>query len=365
MKKVMIYAYTKFNLGDDLFIKILIERYPNTKFLLYAPKKYRNVFRYNSNIRIIPSDLMLVRGLNYIARKLFKVDFFFRRFVSKRCDAAVHIGGSLFIQNNINWEKSWKMRKSMYINDKPFFLLGCNFGPFTDEEFYHQHRELFKKYTDICFRDNYSYNLFSDLKNVRVASDIVFSLNKLDIKDVEDRIVISVIKPSFRKNLNGYDEIYYKKIRDFTVYFIQQGYNVTLMSFCEHEGDNEALNNISKLIHEDLSEKVQLYFYTGNIDKALYEIAKSKLVIATRFHAMILGWVFSKPVFPIVYSDKMLNVIKDVHFNARYTNFRDLDKVEPSNVHENLKNNTLDITNERKNANAQFEILDKFLKRNY
>src|SRR5690625_2356463 len=50
MKKVMVYAYTQFNLGDDLFIKILCERYPETQFVLYAPKKYKRCFQGMRNI---------------------------------------------------------------------------------------------------------------------------------------------------------------------------------------------------------------------------------------------------------------------------------------------------------------------------
>ncbi|MDY0404730.1 hypothetical protein P5G51_004325 [Virgibacillus sp. 179-BFC.A HS] len=38
MKKVLIHAYTHFNFGDDLFIQILCERYPQTSFYLYARK---------------------------------------------------------------------------------------------------------------------------------------------------------------------------------------------------------------------------------------------------------------------------------------------------------------------------------------
>src|SRR5699024_1160694 len=45
MKKVMVYAYSQFNLGDDLFIKILCERYPETQFVLYAPKQYKRCFQ--------------------------------------------------------------------------------------------------------------------------------------------------------------------------------------------------------------------------------------------------------------------------------------------------------------------------------
>ena len=49
MKKVKVYAYTRQNLGDDLFLKILCERYKNTKFILYAPEVYKEIFKNDNN----------------------------------------------------------------------------------------------------------------------------------------------------------------------------------------------------------------------------------------------------------------------------------------------------------------------------
>ncbi len=55
-KKVMIYAYCNFNLGDDLFIKILCERYPEVHFLLYAPIEYKYYFKWLPNITVYPRN---------------------------------------------------------------------------------------------------------------------------------------------------------------------------------------------------------------------------------------------------------------------------------------------------------------------
>lgn len=66
MKKIIIYAYTKFNLGDDLFIKVLCERYPKTKFIIYAPKDYKKCFKDIKNIKCYSSQSILNRAINYI-----------------------------------------------------------------------------------------------------------------------------------------------------------------------------------------------------------------------------------------------------------------------------------------------------------
>ena len=45
MKKIFIMAYLRNNLGDDLFVKELINRYPNEKFYIdVIDLKYGEVF---------------------------------------------------------------------------------------------------------------------------------------------------------------------------------------------------------------------------------------------------------------------------------------------------------------------------------
>lgn len=360
MKKVMVYAYTKFNLGDDLFIKILCERYPKTKFFLYAPRKYQLCFKDMSNIKIIPSDSFINRGINFLF-KTIKVNYFIRKLLAKRCDAAVHIGGSLFIQRE-DWEKELENKKSMLIESKPFFLLGANFGPFSNRDFYLQYKDVFKEYTDICFRENHSYEMFNDLSNVRMADDVIFNLKrKQELYQSKNNIVISVIKPSIRKHLANCDDIYYKKIMDITMYFIKKGYKVTLMSFCENEGDKEAIAEIMDIIPKEYLINVTSHFYNLNLEQSLNIIAASNFVVATRFHAMILGWVYNKPVFPIVYSDKMTNVMSDIGFKGSYTKLNNINSLNPEEVFKSMKTNLIDISKQVENSEKQFGKLDEYL----
>ncbi len=260
-------------------------------------------------------------------------------------------------------KESWnqlRINKSM-VRDKPYFVLGANFGPFTDELFYKQHYELFKGYTDICFRDNYSYELFKNLDNVRKADDIVFQLDSRHPVKIEKYIVISVIKPSFRKNLSDCDDIYFQKIKDITVYFINNGYEVTLMSFCGNEGDQEAIDKIAKIIPSEKRDSVRKYYYKSNVTEALKVISSSSYVIATRFHAMILGWLYNKPVFPISYSEKMNNVMADIGYRGSYIDLKRIQSLKVVNVYYGLKTNFVNITFQINNSEKHFKILDKFL----
>src|SRR5690625_526654 len=130
MENIMIYAYTNFNLGDDLFIRLLCERYPNINFKIYAPKKYRETFRETRNLAVIPNDTLISRVINFTVTAL-KLNYYPSKLVAKRCDAAVYIGGSIFMQQK-NWEVMFKKKKNMKIKNKPYFVLGANFGPFKD-----------------------------------------------------------------------------------------------------------------------------------------------------------------------------------------------------------------------------------------
>lgn len=360
MKKVMVYAYTRLNLGDDLFLKILFERYPKSIFVLFGPKKYKKVFSYK-NLIVIPSDNLILRGINFALKRINK-RFSLSKFISKFCDASVQIGGSIFQQSE-NWETKIKYRKNLLNKNQPFYVLGANFGPFNDKEFFLECKNLISRYEDICFRDTYSYNLFKDLNNVRIADDIVFSLKYgSNLKDSYETIVISVIKPSYRSYLYGYDDAYYRKISDLSIKFIKKGFNVILMSFCKYEGDEEAAKEIVNKIPVEYKSYVKQYNYEGNLDESLDIIAKSSLVIGTRFHAMILGWVFNKPVVPIVYSEKMKKVMEDVDFKGIYANLKEIDFLEIDKVVlKSFEKNLIDVGKQRENSENHFKELDELL----
>src|SRR5699024_6291298 len=276
------------------------------------------------------------RVINYLLRFLFK-DTKEKR-LKRKVDAIVHIGGSIFMENS-NWKRRQLIRKNLF--KKPYYVIGANFGPYKTDEFYQSYKSIFESYTDISFRDSYSYNLFKEMSNVRLADDVVFNLNPT-IQETEKSIVISVIKPSYRKELVGKDNQYYLRIKELIEEYTNKKYQVTLMSFCKHEGDLEAIHSIKKLLSN--KTKINYFSYEDNIEDALNIIAKSEMIIATRFHAMILGWVYNKPTLPIVYSAKMTNVMNDVGYNGMYIDFTNLEDLQFNKVYEDLKTNSVNIS---------------------
>lgn len=360
MKKVMLYAYTNLNFGDDLFIKIICERYQNVIFIISVPSIYKDKFKNIPNLKIYKNDTLFKRGINYIGRK-FKREFLFNNYLKRKCDLAVYIGGSIYMQIE-PWEKVYVRKNNMKIQNKPFYVIGANFGPYQEQEFYERYYNLFKSYSDICFRDEYSYNLFNKLKNVRMAPDVVFNLKPiLNKTHKNNKVIISLIKPSYRAELKDSDNIYYKRMSEIANLYLEKGKEVVLMSFCENQGDMEACNNVYNLINEEYSSKVKIYSYKGNIEESLSIISSSDYVIASRFHAMIVGWIYGKPVYPIAYSKKTINVLMDNNFKGAYSEIENLKDLSANDVYSSESTNTINVLEEINSANLQFEKLDEIL----
>lgn len=362
-KRVYIYAYAELNLGDDLFIKILCERYPHVKFYIMSKLSVSVALRKIPNLVVIPR-IPFVDGVLRRMNMDMRINNIIQKGVSFYCDAIVNIGGSIFIQNK-EWKDKTKNFQRRMINNKPYYVIGSNFGPYSDDKYYEKFKVLFESVTDICFREKHSYDLFSDLINVRYATDVVFSFKTKNVVKKQNHIIISVIDLSNRKELKRYKNIYQEHIINLARCFARKGYSVYLMGFCKNEGDEKA---IVKILDELTSEEciyIKPYNYSGDLDEALRLIQESQCVVASRFHAMILGWVFEKPVYPIIYSDKSLHVMNDIEFDGVYTKIENINQIKVDKIIEHLiKCEPINIEKQVHAANLQFEMLDGLLMKN-
>mgnify|MGYP004504703815 CR=1 FL=1 len=355
--KVLIYAYTKYNLGDDLLIKILSKRYPYVQFILYTYPEYKSIFKDCLNIHIISNRNILGKAINAIGRLVHRNNAY-ERSLARKCRACICITGSLFIQGE-EWQSYLKYMKSRQITGIPYFQIGSNFGPYTDKKFYERFKEFFMNCEDVCFRELYSYNLFSDLPNVRFAPDIVFS-GKFPIRKSEKMVSVSVINLKDRKELSQYQVSYKNYMTNLCRYYCNKGYQVNLMSFCKEEGDEIMVKEIMQEFKRKAVKPIPV-FYQGDIGQIVDLISRSEIVVATRFHAMILGWCMEKKVLPIVYSAKMEHVINEVNFEGEVVHIRE-NKSDIESVLEQLRDyDKFDICEIRKKAENQFEKIDKLL----
>lgn len=365
MKKILLYAYGEFNLGDDLFIKVLLERYPDTQFIFYAHKEYKQALKHYKNIKVISKDSFIInmfRGIipNIHDKKINKIE--------KNVDAMVYIGGSIFIEYP-NWKENidWYKNKSKKF---PIFIIGANFGPYTQNGYVKGFKEIYPMLTDVCFRDKYSYDLFKECSTVRMAPDVIFSMQD-NMKELSNKqIFISVIDCESRNKNNipldlmdKYDSDYILKLSEVVERFIDDNYNIVLSSFCESENDLKCIEKICNKVNEEKRKNVKILSYTGyNLNEILESINESEYIISSRFHASILGFVYNKPVFPIVYSSKTENMLKDLDFKGNYIKVSEIDTIDYKYIRRNLDEKIiLDISKVRIEAEKQFLGLDKFL----
>lgn len=371
-KTFLVRAYTHLNIGDDLFLKILIERYPNANFVLIGKRdKYRKIFPGNnvSFFRFPRTwiDQKLVRKI------LFK--FFFPLYLKLKnqinkkylnnnkslFDGIITIGGSIFMQPN---------KQSYYKNNlhflfadvfasKPKFILGANFGPFNDKNFLNVYHNLFREYDDVSFRDTYSKSLFAQLDNVRCSPDVVFSLKTEDIIRKEKTVGFSLIDLSLRLDLSQFTESYEAKILQLIENYIQKNYTVYLFSFCKSEGDENVINRIIGKLQYELQQKIKTVFYDGQINVFVSLFQSMEVMYATRFHAMILSLISDQKTVPIIYSKKMRYVLDDISFSGKCIEIENLNDSE-CHANELLQTYKLPLKI-RHDAERHFEKLDIFL----
>ena len=109
-------------------------------------------------------------------------------------------------------------------------------------------------------------------------------------------------------------------------------------------------------------ENIEYYFYRGNIVEALNKIADSQIVVGTRFHANILGLIMKKTIIPIAYSDKTINVLKDMNYKGKIFDIRDIGNFNIDSLDEQDLFYKYDVSFQKEDSEKQFEKLDEIIK---
>ncbi|MGN0383576.1 MAG: polysaccharide pyruvyl transferase family protein [Eubacterium sp.] len=361
--KVFVYAYDRINFGDDLFIHTLCNRYPDVNFYLWSKKYNIKTFKSVKNLKVLDQDSKFLNFLKRLHPSLYSR---YKCRMEEKCNAVVYIGGSIFIEYD-NWEQILTWWDYEALNRK-FYILGANFGPYKTEAYRNKLADILANVEDVCFRDKYSFDLFKNVDKVRYAPDILFNYDFANISN-KKQIFISVIDCASRNSgldkLSDNEEKYINLISKYIKSYAENGYSIILSSFCKIENDEESVEKIINQLSVEVQNKVNIINYDGtNTDKLTSAIADSELVIASRFHASVLGFAANKPVFPIVYSDKTINILKDLSFEGKYIDIRKLDGnsyVEPINIQYD-KQVINDIKSIKKKSCEHFCKLDILLK---
>ena len=363
MKRVFLFAYDHINVGDDLFIYKITQRYPNVQFYLWSSSENKITFRSLKNLKIISKDSGTVPFLHKLRPSLVAR---YKDWWCKRCDAVVYIGGSIFIEypewrDILNW---WDYAADNY----SLYILGANFGPYASEEYKCRMGDVLKKAKDVCFRDKYSWKLFCDAPQIRYAPDILFSASlPTGVDSGTKQIFFSVINCVRKKegiySLDRFEETYIGGVSNLMIRFVKDGYKVLLGSFCEEEGDEEAAYKILDNLPDVYKSQCDVISYNGkNMQEILQTICRSSYIVATRFHAVILGIAANRPVFPLVYSNKTIHILQDIGYNGAYFDIRTEHEYNYEIAVENLRNHyVINASNAISQSEEHFKKLDNLL----
>lgn len=363
MKKVFLYAYDKVNLGDDLFITSIIERYSSVKFYMWSNGTNKALFSDHKNLCVIDNESTVMNFIKNIRSSLI---YRIKAHYEKKCDAVVYIGGSIFMEYEswpafVNW-LDYETKKHS------FYVLGANFGPYRTENFKNRLSLVFNNMRDVCFRDKYSKDLFPNLHTVRYAPDILFSsMQQYQIQPKKKQVFVSLINCEHKAkddlNLLDKSEICMEEVQRVCQRFLNDGYSLVLSSFCKEEGDEESVYEMYNLLN---SNNVTIINYDGTNANAIKRaIAESEYVIGERFHAVVLGLAAGCSVVPVVYSNKTINILKDLDFCGQVVDIRNIHKGELKyktiidNHDLQILRNISEISME---SQEHFRVLDKALR---
>ena len=347
MKRVYVRAFCQSNLGDDLFVLQLAKRYPETKFYVYALGANQNAFLGQHNI-VLPSKW------DRVHRKLTHSLHLSREeaFDGQGLDGTVVIGGSILWEGaDIDFARS----------GTPCYLIGANCESGYSKAFSERLRQSLSKTAGCCFRDQFSKALFSDLPNVSCAPDVLYGWMPRQVHQAGTGIGISLVSAKGCFQDPAMLDCYYRAVAELCDLCAQQCIPVRLFGFCTVEGDGAAIAEILRRVHRP--ETVETCLYQGNPERMLYELNKCETILATRFHAMILGWVLDKNVVPILYSEKQTHVLKDAGFEGPLWNALRGERLSGETLlaYAQAGRGYLDITQLRRDAAGQFADLDQFL----
>lgn len=362
--KAYLFACIEKNIGDDLFVRTICNRYPNTKFIITSEANYGSLQNIHN---LIFSDILSKWNWASSAGGNSKLKYLIAKILQKyyesklpKYELGVYIVGNAFKNKKYTgWRQSRWMRERINLVDK-FYILSTNFGPYQDEQWKYDFDKIFPQVKDVCFRDKYSYDLFSNLENIRYAPDAIFSIGQR--RHITNKnVIISLIDCAFEARsieLQDSSVAYEEKMVEVIEKLLEKGYNITLLNSNTIQ-DRPACNRILRKLD---NSQVSVVDYDGNLDLIFDLFENSSYIIGTRLHSIILGFLYNLNVLPIVYDIKVANMLDSCDFDQKKFDITNLDNIDSSEIVDALEHNSFIISEKViEDANNQFLKLDTIM----
>ncbi len=350
--KILLNGYFYKNLGDDLFFHLITDRYPQHTFYVPVHADHAKAYMGKKHVKILPQTKWK-RGMDKLLGKVSAKLTATGR-LARRTDLGVLIGGSMFQEFGDAQARLARMPR----HPKGQYVLGINFGPHKTQAYVDACRDYLASAADVCFRDAVSYSYFAQLANTRLGSDMVFDTQSLCPAPAQKQntCVISLMDFEAKEDLAPYAADYFRFLTDTVRQQQALGRQVILVSFCQFEGDERAIDRFLSQCPHELKRGISTLCYTGgNHVQVCSSIASAALLIASRFHSMVLGLAYGVPTVPISYSNKTLQLLQDLGLEdyAITPSMLATGQVKPIAP--------TDMTSWAEKAQLHFQILDKTL----
>lgn len=355
--KILIKACANGNYGDDLFILSILNRYADyfssddeVILLVYQMEKYSFLQdKYNNiSVKLYPIPELWQRivtrimpgGKLKVSLKKKAYQKAYRDITGTTYDVFINVGGSLlahfegekFILSN--WLESFLAEK---IVAKRKYLLNVNFQANMDESFKKECKNIISKYDDVCFRDRVSYEMFSDIKQCRMAPDMVLSMKSFFQANKNKNInscVLGINAIDFNENKrlsksrSGHVNNYEHMLVEVAKAYLENGYEIWLFAFDDRPEEREYIHYLKRKIIESYpasDKRIRVVEYSfSSVESFANAYSCCTRLITTRFHAVISALLLNINFYPIVYDEKISNFLKTIDFSNSYSTLENL-----------------------------------------
>ncbi len=367
--EVVLFACIEKNIGDDLFIYTICKRYPDITFIISHAAKYGSIAQLG-NVkfsRLLQFWLFfdVIEERNLLRKLVRRIMLFILQVFMGKHQIGVMIVGNAFKNYNYHGAEQiqWLAERQRLVTK--FYLISTNFGPYNDARWVDDCAEVFQRLEDVCFRDQSSFSLFSNLPNVRIAPDAIFTFGNhvADFRDDKEKnIIISLIDcnyPGRASWLHKCTKPYENSMVSVINEAIINGYTITLLN-ANAAQDYEASKRVRDACNNP--NKIQIINYEGHLDVVFELYQHASFIIATRLHAIILALLYGIPVLPIVYDSKVKGVLDSCCFSEPAVSIEESECISFDFIKNLFKKYSFELPVEIINrANDQFAELDKVL----
>lgn len=284
--KIHLSGYFDRNFGDDMMMKLVVRSLPEITFLVADT-----------------ADTPILSEPN-VARAEYKVCRRFPKLI---------VTGSGFM---INTKAAFKAELQHFLkgHHPGDYCLGCNIEPLDSPLKRFLIRKKLNKFKLITCRDQASYHwLCHNVRKPQIhcLPDLLFSIPDEWLPAVKEpgKLGISMM----HRVGDSKDCAYYRAMADAADQWVREtGNGVILMAFdTGKEDDLFACRAVQALMQ--FPEKVQIVtHWDGTEIPAAF--AQCKKIIGARFHCMVLALRMGIPFFPVIFREKMRNLILDLHY---------------------------------------------------